>query len=159
MKQQTKQELEDWYKKNDPWSYKTTNDDIIRKEKILSLLENYDTVLDIGCGEGFITTDLPANKIYGIELSDNASLRLPNNIIRLMKPEEKYDLVMTTGTLYQQYNHQQITNWIKQSASHHILVGGIKDWMIWSDFGKIINEIEFQYREYTHIVRLYEIIT
>ena len=61
MKQQTKQELEDWYKKNDPWSYKTTNDDIIRKEKILSLLENYNTALDIGCGEGFITTDLPAN--------------------------------------------------------------------------------------------------
>lgn len=159
MKQQTKQELEDWYKKTDPWSYKTTNDDIIRKEKILSLLENYDTALDIGCGEGFITTDLPASKIYGIELSDNASSRLPNNIIRLTKPEEKYDLVMTTGTLYRQYDNEQIRNWIFESSKRHILVGGIKDWMIWSDFGNVIKEIEFKYREYIQIIRLYEVTT
>jgi hypothetical protein len=156
---QTKEELENWYKNIDPWSYKMNYDDIFRKEKILSILEKYDTTLDIGCGEGFITTDLPANKIYGIELSDNASSRLPENVIRISKPEGKYDLVMTTGTLYQQYNHQQITNWVKQSASHHILVGGIKDWMIWSDFGKIIKEIEFKYREYTQIIRLYETTT
>ena len=154
---QSKEELENWYLREDPWNYKTTKDDYFRKEKILSLLKKYDKALDIGCGEGFITKDLPANEIFGIELSDNASLRLPSNVNRLQTPDGKYDLVMTTGTLYQQYNHQQITNWIKQSASHHILVGGIKDWMIWSDFGKIINEIEFQYREYTQIIRLYEI--
>jgi hypothetical protein len=154
---QSKEELENWYLREDPWNYKTTEDDYFRKEKILSLLKKYDKALDIGCGEGFITKDLPANEIFGIELSDNASLRLPSNVTRLIKPVDKYDLVMTTGTLYQQYNHQQITNWIKQSASHHILVGGIKDWMIWSEFGEIINEIEFQYREYTQIIRLYEI--
>jgi hypothetical protein len=154
---QSKEELENWYLREDPWNYKTTEDDYFRKEKILSLLKKYDKALDIGCGEGFITKDLPANEIFGIELSDNASLRLPSNITRLIQPVDTYDLVMTTGTLYQQYNHQQITNWIKQSASHHILVGGIKDWMIWSEFGEIINEIEFQYREYTQIIRLYEI--
>jgi hypothetical protein len=154
---QSKEELENWYLREDPWNYKTTKDDYFRKEKILSLLKKYDKALDIGCGEGFITKDLPANEIFGIELSDNASLRLPSNITRLIQPVDTYDLVMTTGTLYQQYNHQQITNWIKQSASHHILVGGIKDWMIWSEFGEIINEIEFQYREYTQIIRLYEI--
>jgi len=44
-------------------------------------------------------------------------------------------------------------------SKNHILVGGIKDWMIWSDFGKIINELEFKYREYTQIIRLYEVIT
>jgi hypothetical protein len=154
---QSKEELENWYLREDPWNYKTTEDDYFRKEKILSLLKKYDKALDIGCGEGFITKDLPANEIFGIELSDNASLRLPSNVTRLIQPVDTYDLVMTTGTLYQQYNHQQITNWIKQSASHHILVGGIKDWMIWSEFGEIINEIEFQYREYTQIIRLYEI--
>ena len=154
---QTKQELEDWYSVEDPWQYKTTDDDLYRKNKILSILSNYETALDIGCGEGFVTTHLPATKIFGIELSDNASLRLPQNVTRLSEPIGKYELVITTGTLYQQYNHQQITNWIKQSASHHILVGGIKDWMIWSDFGKVIKEIEFQYREYTQIVRLYEV--
>jgi tRNA G46 methylase TrmB len=155
---QTKQELEDWYSVEDPWQYKTTADDLYRKDKILSILGNYKTALDIGCGEGFVTSDLPATKIFGIELSDNASLRLPKNVNRLNEPDGKYELVMTTGTLYQQYNHQQITQWIKESSSYHILVGGIKDWMIWSDFGKVIKEIEFQYREYTQIVRLYEVI-
>jgi tRNA G46 methylase TrmB len=156
---QSKEELENWYLTEDPWGYKINLDDLHRKNKILSILDNYETALDIGCGEGFVTTHLPATKIFGIELSDNASLRLPKNVNRLNEPSGKYELVITTGTLYQQYNHQQITQWIKESASHHILVGGIKDWIIWSDFGKIIKEIEFQYREYTQIVRLYEIIT
>lgn len=156
---QTKQELENWYNKPDPWFYQTTLDDKNRKDLILSLLDTYDTALDIGCGEGYITKDIKAKKIYGIELSDNASSRLPNNVNRLLKPNGKYDLVMTTGTLYTQYNHTQIKNWVHESARNHILVGGIKDWMIWSDFGKIIKEIEFDYREYKQIIRLYEIIT
>ena len=96
---QTKEELENWYNNPDPWLYEATPDDKKRKDLILSLLDHYDTALDIGCGEGFITKDIPANKIYGIELSDNASSRLPNNVNRLLKPEGKYDLVMTTGTL------------------------------------------------------------
>lgn len=156
---QTKEELENWYKKNDPWLYKTTQDDIIRKEKIISLLDTYETALDIGCGEGFITTDLPSKKIYGIELSDNASSRLPSNITRILKPEGKYDLVMTTGTLYKQYDNRQIRDWIFESSKKHVLVGGIKDWMIWSDFGNVIKEIEFKYRQYTQIIRLYEVTT
>ena len=156
---QTKEELENWYNNPDPWLYEATPDDKKRKDLILSLLDHYDTALDIGCGEGFITKDIPANKIYGLELSDNASSRLPNNVNRLLKPEGKYDLVMTTGTLYKQYNHEQIKNWINESAKKYVLVGGIKDWIIWSDFGKIIKEIEFNYREYKQIVRLYETTT
>lgn len=155
---QTKEELEHWYAVPDPWLYKQTVDDEIRKNLILDFVPlKYQRALDIGCGEGFVTCDLPAIEIHGIEISDNAARRLPWNVKRVHSPEGLYDLVMTTGTLYQQYNHQQITEWIRQSSSHHILVGGIKDWMIWSDFGKVIKEIEFQYREYTQIVRLYEV--
>ena len=55
---QTKTELENWYQNTDPWNYEKTTDDIIRKEKILSLLSTYTTALDIGCGEGFITKDI-----------------------------------------------------------------------------------------------------
>jgi hypothetical protein len=122
-------------------------------------LSTYTTALDIGCGEGFITKDIKSKEIFGIELSDNASLRLPLNVTRLLEPNDKYDLVMSTGTLYQQYDHKLISEWIMKSSKNHILVGGIKDWMIWSDFGKIINELEFKYREYTQIIRLYEVIT
>jgi SAM-dependent methyltransferase len=156
---QTKEELEEWYQTSDPWSYEITPDDKVRKEIILSLLDNYETALDIGCGEGFITKDIPSKNIYGLDISDNAALRFPNNVKRILLPENKYDLVMSTGTLYQQYDYELITNWIKNHSSRHILVGGIKDWIIWDDFGKIINEVEFKYRQYTQILRLYEVTT
>ena len=146
---QTKEELEHWYAVADPWLYKLTPDDEIRKNLILDFLPlNYQRALDIGCGEGFVTTDLPAIEIHGIEISDNAARRLPWNVKRVHSPEGLYDLVMTTGTLYQQYDHVQIYNWIKQSACRHILVAGNNEHLIDYDFGKIINQKEFTYRQY-----------
>ena len=103
---QTKEELEHWYAVPDPWLYKQTPDDEERKNLILDFLPlKYQRALDIGCGEGFVTTDLPAIEIHGIEISDNAARRLPWNVKRVHSPEGLYDLVMTTGTLYQQYDH------------------------------------------------------
>lgn len=156
---QSKDELENWYKTEDPWKYKITEDDKIRLENILSFLAPtlYEKVLDIGCGEGFVTKDLPAKQIYGIEISDNAALRLPKNVTRLNEPISKYDLVCTTGTLYSQYNHTQIYEWVVKSSSKHIFIAGIEDWLIDYDFGKLIKEKQFKYREYTQVFRLYEI--
>jgi len=51
-----------------------------------------------------------------------------------------------------------MSKWIKDHSSRHVLVGGIKDWIIWSDFGNIVDEIEFKYRQYTQIIRLYEVV-
>jgi hypothetical protein len=56
---QNQNELEKWYQKNDPWDYTGNKDDAYRKERILSNLKTYNRGLDIGCGEGFITKDLP----------------------------------------------------------------------------------------------------
>ena len=65
---QTKEELEHWYAVSDPWLYRQTLDDQIRKDLILDFLPlKYQRALDIGCGEGFVTTDLPAIDIHGIE--------------------------------------------------------------------------------------------
>ncbi len=155
---QKKWEIEDWYKISDPWSYKSTHDDIVRKARILAMLDSYDNALDIGCGEGFVTKDIPAKNIFGLDISDNATLRLPPNVKRVIVPEIKYDLVMSTGTLYKQYDHETMSKWIKDHSSRHVLVGGIKDWIIWSDFGNIVDEIEFKYRQYTQIIRLYEVV-
>jgi hypothetical protein len=159
---QSKEELEHWYTKKDPWQYTTTQDDLNRKQKLLSILNEinngylYDRALDIGAGEGFVTTDLPAKEIFGIEISDLAAQRFPSNVSRLIEPEGKFDLVMTTGTLYQQYDHAKMAEWIKNSASRHILVAGIKSWLIGYVFGKIIYETEFSYREYAQKVTVYE---
>ena len=141
---QTKEELEHWYAVADPWLYKLTPDDEIRKNLILDFLPlNYQRALDVGCGEGFVTTDLPAIEIHGIEISDNAARRLPWNVKRVHSPEGLYDLVMTTGTLYQQYDHAQIYNWIKQSACRHILVAGNNEHLI--DYEKFPLEVNFNF--------------
>lgn len=155
---QSKEELEKWYKNPDPWAYQTTQDDLDRKEKIINMLPiRYQRAIDIGCGEGFITCDLPATDIHGIEISDLAASRLPWNVKRVPAPEGMYDLVVTAGTLYAQYDHAQIYDWVKKSACMHILVAGIKDWLIDYDFGKIIQQEEFTYRQYVQRVALYEV--
>ena len=155
---QSKEELEQWYKNPDPWAYESTHDDQYRKEQILNLLPTkYTRALDIGCGEGFVTRSLPAIDIHGIELSDLAASRLPWNVKRVHAPEGMYDLVMTTGTLYVQYDHAQIYDWVKKSACVHILVAGIKDWLIDYNFGKVLQQKEFTYRQYIQRVTLYEV--
>jgi protein-L-isoaspartate O-methyltransferase len=160
---QSKDELEHWYKQPDPWQYKTTQDDLERKAKLIMILSEiskgiqYERVLDIGAGEGYVTQDIFAKEIYGIEISDLAASRFPSNVKRVLEPEGKYDLVMTTGTLYSQYNHKQIVDWIRQSASKHILVAGIKDWLIDYSFGQVIHQSEFPYRQYVQRVTMYEL--
>jgi len=155
---QTKQDLEDWYDNNDPWGYQTNKEDTIRLKKILSLLnKNYHKALDIGAGEGFIAKHLPADMISGIELSETAKARFPANVVPIKEPIEKYDLIISTGTLYEQYDHESIYKMIMNCSSYHILIGGIKDWLVYYDFGKEIKTIEFPYREFIQKITLYEI--
>jgi hypothetical protein len=156
---QTKDELEDWYKIPDQWQYFKLEDDEIRKQKILGMLDqDYNNALDIGCGECFLTRHLPAKQIYGIELSDIASSRFPPNVTRLKQPEcdTTYDLVISTGTMYQQYDHNLMYGYIIEAASKHILIAGMKEWIIPKNYGTIINQIEFPYRGLTQIVTLYQ---
>ena len=69
------------------------------------LEKKYHKAIDIGAGEGFVAKHLPADMISGIELSETAKLRFPANVIPVKEPIGKYDLVVSTGTLYQQYDH------------------------------------------------------
>lgn len=154
MIKQTKQEIEQWYETPDKWGYFESDDDRIRKGHILSLLDRYTTALDIGAGEGFITEDLPADHIYAIEWSENAKARLHDKII-LDIPDMKFDLVISSGTLYAQYDHEAIYNLIRKYAGRHILISGIKDWLIDYDFGTKLKEIEFPYGQYTQRATLY----
>jgi len=158
--QQSKQELEHWYQNEDPWQYKTTPDDASRKEKLINILLEfgpYNRALDIGAGEGYVTESIPAERIHAIEISDLAASRFPANVTRVLEPDSKYDLVMTTGTLYPQYNHEYISNTIKSCAVKYVLVAGIKDWLLDYKFGKIVHDEEFRYREYTQRVIVYEV--
>ena len=158
---QSKQELEDWYSEPDPWKYIDNVMDDIRLRNILKLLgwgkKRYDRAIDIGCGEGFITRHLPADEIHGLDLSDKAMSRLPPNVTPVSAPQGKYDLVISTGTLYKQYDHEAIYKLVMQSASRFILVGGIEDWLIDYDFKRRVQFSVFPYREFTQKLTLYDL--
>ena len=157
---QTKQELEEWYEQDDPWEYTVTPDDIYRKRFYLTVLEGlgeyYDRALDVGAGEGFITGDLPAKEIHAIEISDNAASRLPKNVERVFAPEGKYDLVLVTGLLYRQYDHERIARLVSDAASKYVCVGGIEDWLLPYPFGRMVETFRFPYREYTSVFNVYK---
>ena len=153
---QSKEDLERWYSQSDRWGYFHEPDDSIRLKNILRILDYYDSAIDIGCGEGFITRHLPAKEIFGLDISENAMSRLPDNVTSIKAPNGKHDLVVSTGTLYQQYDHKQIYDWIVASAKHHILIAGIKDWLVDYHFGEVLKTLEFKYREYTQKITLYK---
>ena len=141
--------FESWYATKDPWSYRSISDDINRKNILLKTIAEcgpHDKVLDIGCGEGFITESIDSHEVHGIEISDSAASRFAPHIKRVHSPEAPYSLTLTAGTLYKEYDHVSIARWVVQSKSRWVLVAGIKDWLIPYNFGNIINQFEFDYR-------------
>ena len=159
---QTKQQLDNWYKKKDPWQYESHPDDMYRKNFYLAVLEDigpyFDTALDLGAGEGWITKDIPAKQIHALEISDEAAQRLPNNVERVSSVTSKYDLVMATGVLYAQYDHESIAASIHEASDIGTLVfiGGIKTWLKPHTFGTKVHEYCILYREYESVIQIWE---
>jgi len=160
---QSKEELEDWYSEPDRWGYFNNQEDMIRLKKILYMLgwgkKRYKRAIDIGCGEGFITQHLPADEIHGYDLSDNALKRLPPNVTPVSEPDGKYDLVISTGTLYPQYDHEAIHKMIMSCASEFILIAGIEEWLVPKDFGVQMQFNTFSYGEFTQKITIYAVET
>lgn len=148
---QSKIQIENWYKTKDPWKYADNEDDQYRKEQVLFYAKgDWDTALDIGAGEGWITKDLPAKEIYGIEISDNAAQRFPKKVKRIDVPEGKYDLVVCTGMLYAQYDYQKFNEWILNHTGKRAVLSNIKSWEKVDPrlLDKVVTEIVFPYRDY-----------
>ena len=160
---QLKEDLERWYERPDPWSYECNAFDHNRKDRILKALEEhapFDRALDVGCGEGFITRDLPAKKLYGYEISDKAAERWPENIKRVFfrnNDDRSYDLVVATGVLYKQYDHDEMRNFILDHANGIILTSHIKSWEIPLEGIEQIYHEEFQYRDYIQVLRVFDV--
>lgn len=158
-----KEKLEKFYKNEDPWGYKTNKDDEYRKKKIIDAIGNrkFKKALDIGCGEGWITKDLPAENIYGYELSDFATSRFPENVQRVINPVEKYDLIIATGVMYKQYDYQKFIDIIKKCASGIVILCNIKDWEREDvkELGVPIHIEEFNYRDFKEVLKIYDFTT
>jgi trans-aconitate methyltransferase len=156
---QTKENLEGWYGKPDPWGYKKNPDDKKRRDKILAALgkKKFKKALDIGCGEGWLTQFLPAKTIHGFEISDTAATRFPENVKRIVNPRGEYDLIVATGVLYKEYDYEKLLAMIRKHAAGTVLLCNIKSEEVdVSMFGDPVFEEEFPYRQYIQKLRVYD---
>lgn len=106
------------YEDTDPWGLKDLETEKFRKVQILNSTPKryYRRILDIGCGEGFITNDLQVtlytNQIIGIDLSkkaiNRARKKAPENVhyieadFATIDPESlgKFDLILVNQFIY-----------------------------------------------------------
>lgn len=124
MELQTPAELDRHYDCADPWGYEANAADQRRKSELLGILpqRKWERVLDIGCGNGYITFDLPGSAVLGVDLSGAAVRWAEQRRLTLREAEAskfafrqasildltsaikgRFDLVVITGVLYPQY--------------------------------------------------------
>ena len=93
---QTQQELEDWYAKPDQWGYFTNPEDSKRRDLLLSMFDcgyYYQRALDVGCGEGFITQQIPFELRAHQEMMDikrdSTHQSITDILVLIIKPKQK----------------------------------------------------------------------
>jgi len=171
---QSKEELEDWYSESDPWGYYKNPQDEMRKARILSAIPQleYENVLDIGCGNGFLTNDLPGKQISGLEISEKAvewanGHAAPNvryfsgslfDLPDLDLPP--LDLLVITGVLYPQYigeSHRLIYVLIDRILKPNgiLLCSHIYEWYKLRFPYLTVSREHFAYREYSQVLEVY----
>lgn len=172
------EEIERFYQKEDPWGFTKNFDDIKRKkrliEEIFCLPLPLQPVLDIGCGEGFITNDIPSSQVYGMDISYKAIERAKKNnplnryfvwSINEEIPDKipSFDLVIVTGVLYRQYVggfedkiNENLNALVRPNK--YLMMSHIKDWLYFP-IKPPFNEIKFfdyPYREYIQHFQLFQ---
>lgn len=167
-------ELERWHGISDPWGYELTHDDAYRKAILLSELpqRHYRRVLDIGCGQGFITRDLPGEEIIGIDISSNAirfAAQHANRKTRYVRGSileldgivtGEFDLIVITGVVYPQYIGHALNlvydSICKLLADDAILICVHIDAWYQARFPLLrLREHFYPYKEHTHRLEVY----
>lgn len=119
---QSGDDLDRFYVEQDPWGYANHPDDGRRKIELLSLIPliKFRRTLDIGCGNGFLTFDLPGLDVVGVDISaaavswaeharnvhpDGRRFSFFASSLFDLDPEKtgSFDLIVITGVLYPQY--------------------------------------------------------
>lgn len=171
---QSKEELDDWYSEDDPWGYFKNPQDAIRKARILTAIPKFDfeNVLDIGCGNGFLTNDLPGKNVIGMDISQ----KIVDWANQHTAPNTRYlcgslfdlptldlppmNLIVITGVLYPQYmaaSHLLVYILIDQllKSGGILLCSHIFDWYDFRFPYLTIKREYFPYREYTQLLEVY----
>lgn len=159
---QSKEEIEKSYETVDPWNYQNSEQDKNRKYLIIQICKIfgiYLTALDLGAGEAWISRDMPALRKFGFEISDNAAARFPPSVERVTEIKGKYDLILSTGTLYGHYDWKYFVSVINENASNIVVISYIDQWehkpAIEAIKHKQIFTATFPYNEYNQRVRVY----
>ena len=167
--------MEKWYEKPDPWGYESNKEDLTRRAMLLSVIpqKRYERVLDIGCGDGFITQRLPGESIIGVDLSANAIAHaqsrklshiefLQKSIFELPETEWNhcFDLIIITGVLYPQYigkGHLLVYTIIDEllKPGGHLICAHIFEWYKCRFPYITITREYYRYREFSHILEVY----
>jgi SAM-dependent methyltransferase len=171
---QTQQELDEFYSSADPWGYYNNPHDATRKARILAALPRleYENALDIGCGNGFITNELSAKQVTGLEFSQKAVSWANEHAA----PHVKYlcgsvfdlpdlnlppmDLIVITGVLYPQYIDKSlrlvyvlIDRILKPGGI--LLCSHIYEWYQARFPYLTISREYFPYRDYSQVLEVY----
>ncbi|NIP29571.1 MAG: methyltransferase domain-containing protein [Candidatus Dadabacteria bacterium] len=172
---QSKDELDSWYSQPDPWGYETNPEDLNRCAMLLSVLpqKRFSRILDIGCGNGFVTQRLPGDTIIGVDISENAvkyaqARNLPNVDFQRLSifdlPEkgwyQYFDLIVISGVLYPQYIgkghllvYTIIDDLLKQGG--HLACAHILEWYNCRFPYITLTREYYSYREFSHILEIY----
>ena len=94
-----------------------------------------------------------------MDISETALSRLPLNVTAVNQPIGKYDLVVSTNTMYAQYDYESIYRTIMSAASRFIVIGGISDWLINKDWGRQIHFVVIPYRRENLKISIFEVNT
>lgn len=172
-------ELDRKYVEADPWKYEGARDDAFRRARLLAALptRRYERTLDIGCGDGFVTFELPGREVVGTDLSsratalarERAALRKDAERFRFealdvfeITPERlgRFDLVVVTGVLYPQYIGNAWTA-IRRLLDTVLVPGGllamchIQEWTRQPVPYARVHQSWYAYRGYTHALEVF----
>jgi len=170
------EELENFHENSDPWGYNTNSSDQIRKEILLNEIskDKFLNILDIGCGQGFITTNLKGDKVIGVDISNEAIRKAKLNnkseniefvqgsiydLNSLFEPNS-FDLIIITGVLYKQYIgssssliYQIIDNLLLKKGK--LITVHIDEWKLCSFPYRKVKVLKYAYREFIHNLEIY----
>jgi len=167
-------DLETWHKKEDPWGYENHPDDLKRKNILINEIpkKEYGRVLDIGCGQGFITRFLPGTEITGMDISHSAinhARKHENKRLTFRQGslfdlnqgrEDGYDLIIISGVLYPQYIGNSLAL-VYRIIDRVLNVDGIlvsvhiDAWYKARFPYPLLKSLVYDYREYIHRMEIY----
>jgi 2-polyprenyl-3-methyl-5-hydroxy-6-metoxy-1,4-benzoquinol methylase len=143
---QSAAELDSHYSQPDPWGYNGNPHDTRRKAELLSVLPSRPPgrVLDIGCGDGFISFDLPGQHITGVDLSA-AAIGWAQRRLAQLPPAEAARFQFEARSLFD----------LPQAGWAPFDTVLIADWNPPRFPYALLDTALYPYREYTHRIEVY----